>query len=190
MSEHEKTAKIIAFVGLAGSGRSAATDYLAEKGFPKVNFRGIIITALKEAGLEPTIENEKMMRDKLRREEGNDVVVNRVVEQIRSLIDAGQHRIIVDGLGGWLAYKILKHQFPGELTTVAIVAPRHLRHHRLVNRLEAPMTEHEADERDYDEIENLNKGGVVVISDYFIQNTGSLEEFHTSIDRVLQEIEF
>ena len=59
---------------MSGVGKSAATDYLTSKGYPKVNFVSVILDELKKANLEPTLENEKMMRDKLRREEGNDVV--------------------------------------------------------------------------------------------------------------------
>jgi len=183
-------AKIIAIVGMSGAGKSAATDYLTAKSYPKVNFVSVILDALKEANLEPTLENEKMMREKLRREEGNDVVVERVVEQIDRLIEAGQRRIILDGMGAWLAYKVLKHEFPGELTTIAVTAPRHVRHRRLVTRPIRPLTTQEADERDYDEIENLNKGGVIAIADYYIPNEGSVDDLHRQLEGILAEVEF
>ena len=47
-------AKIIALVGLAGSGKSSAVEYLTKKGFPKVYFGGVIYKAMEEAGIEPT----------------------------------------------------------------------------------------------------------------------------------------
>ena len=42
MSNNTKIAEILAFVGLTGSGKTVAVDYLAEKGYPKVNFDGFI----------------------------------------------------------------------------------------------------------------------------------------------------
>jgi dephospho-CoA kinase len=183
-------AKVVAIVGMSGAGKSAATDYLTDKGYPKVNFVSVIMDALRDANLEPTLENEKMMRDKLRREEGNDVVVVRVVEQIDRLIEAGQHRIIVDGMGAWLAYKVMKHEFPGQLTTVAVTAPRRLRHRRLATRPDRPLTTQEADARDYDEIENLNKGGVIAIADYYVPNEGSVDDLHRQLEGILAEVEF
>ena len=40
--------KIIALVGLAGSGKSTATDYLKQKGYPSVYFGGVVMKALKD----------------------------------------------------------------------------------------------------------------------------------------------
>ncbi len=189
MTTHPQT-KIIAFVGLPGVGKSSAVDYLAHKGYPKVYFGGIVLDAMTKAGLEHTQENEKPFREALRKQEGNDFVANRIVEQINSLIDAGQHRIIADGLYTWTEYKILKREFPGELTTVAIVAPKHIRHQRLAHRPVRPLTPQEANERDWAEIENLEKGGPIAIADHYIINDSTIEKLHTDIDSELSHISF
>ena len=62
--------KIIAIVGMCGSGKSIASDYYEEKGFEKIYFGGVTLDKLKEQNLEITPENEKMMREKLRSEYG------------------------------------------------------------------------------------------------------------------------
>lgn len=189
MSERKNT-KIIAFVGLSGTGKSAAAEYLAERGVPQVSFGNIIMNALKEAGLDPSQENEKIIREQLRLDPAGDIVATQVISEINHLIDAGQHKIVIDGLGGWEAYRQLKHEFPGSLTVVALTAQRHIRHRRLVQRSEHPITEQEADQRDYDQIETLGKGGVIAIADYFISDSGSPEQLHTRIDELLEQIEF
>ena len=58
--------KIIAIVGMCGSGKSVACELLEEKGFQKVYFGGVTMDKLKEENLSVTPENEKMMREKLR----------------------------------------------------------------------------------------------------------------------------
>jgi dephospho-CoA kinase len=189
MTNHENV-KIIALVGLTGSGKSTAVDYLTEKGYPKVYFGGVILDGLKKLGLPLTQEYEKPYREKLREEEGKDFVVNRIVAQINDLINSGQKRIIADGLYTWTEYKVLKHSFPGELTVVALVTPKKERHHRLSNRPERPLTNKEADERDWAEIENLEKGGPIAIADYFLFNNGDIEKLHRDIDAITSEIEF
>lgn len=188
--KHFENVKIIAFVGLTGSGKSSAVDYLTAKGYPKVYFGGIVLDAMTEAGLEHTQENEQPFREELREHEGKDFVVNRIVTQIRGLIDAGQRRIIADGLYTWTEYKILKREFPGELTVVAVVAPKHLRHHRLTMRPVRPLTVEEADQRDWAEIENLEKGGPIAIADQYIINNGNLDHFHEQIDTEVDHIKF
>ena len=187
---HHENVKIVAFVGLTGSGKSSAVEYLTGKGYPKVYFGGIVLDAMTKAGLEHTQENERPFREQLREREGKDFVANRIVKQIRDLIDAGQHRIIADGIYTWTEYKIMKREFPGELTVVAVVAPKHLRHHRLTQRPLRPLTDTEANERDWAEIENLEKGGPIAIADHYIVNNGNLDHFHEQIDTELDHISF
>jgi dephospho-CoA kinase len=187
---HHENVKIVAFVGLTGSGKSSAVDYLTNKGYPKVYFGGVVLDAMTKAGLEHTQENEQPFREQLREREGKDFVANRIVAQIRDLINAGQHRIIADGIYTWTEYKIMKREFPGELTVVAVVAPKHLRHHRLTQRPIRPLTDTEANQRDWSEIENLEKGGPIAIADHYIINNGNLDHFHEQIDTELNHIKF
>ncbi|HZJ34798.1 MAG TPA: AAA family ATPase [Candidatus Angelobacter sp.] len=185
-----KKIKIIAFVGLAGAGKSTATDYVIAKGYPKVYFGGIVLDAMTEAGLEHTQENEKPFREELRAREGKDFVAKRIIAQIHDLINAGQYHIVADGLYSWTEYKALKQEFPGGLNIVAIVTPRRLRHHRLLNRPVRPLSQFEADQKDWAEIENLEKGGPIAIADHYIINDGSMEYLHEQIDKALTDIEF
>lgn len=185
-----KNVKIVAFVGLTGSGKSVAVDYVVEKGYPRVYFGGIVLDEVKKRGLEMTQENEQPIREGLRREEGKDFVVKRIVKQIYDLIAVGQHHIVADGLYTWTEYKVLKHEFPGELTVVAVVSPKHVRKMRMAKRPIRPLTSAEVDQRDWAEIENIEKGGPIAIADYFILNNGDLDHLHKQIDEILDEVEF
>ena len=78
MSEHNKDIRIIAFVGLAGSGKTSAVEYLTAKNYPKVYFGGIIYKAMEEAGIEVTWESQQVFREEIREREGKDFVVKRV----------------------------------------------------------------------------------------------------------------
>lgn len=185
-----KDIKIVAFVGLPGAGKSSAVDHITTKGYPKVYFGGVILDAMSEAGLVHNEENEKIFREEIRKNEGKDFVVKRIIKQIHDLADAGQHRIVADGLYSWTEYKSLKHEFPGELNVFAVVAAKKLRHRRLANRPLRPLTFAEADERDWAEIENLEKGGPIAIADHYIINNGSIEHMYEQIDTALNEIGF
>ena len=191
MTHHEdRDVKIIAFVGLAGAGKTSAVDYMTAKNYPKVYFGGVVLDAMTEAGLEHTQENEKPFREALRAKEGNDFLAKRIITQINNLIEAGQKRIVVDGLYSWTEYKTLKHEFPGEMTVVAIITPRQVRYRRLAQRPIRPLTSKEAQERDWSEIEHLEKGGPIAIADHYITNAGDLDALHEKINEILQEVEF
>lgn len=183
-------AKIIALVGLAGSGKSSAVEYLTEKGFPKIYFGGVIYKAMDEAGIEKTWDNQQQFREEIRRKEGKDFVIKRVIKNIHDLINAGQNKIVLDGLYTWSEYKFLKHEFPGQVVVIAIVTPKYLRYQRMAKRTERPMQPHEVDQRDWSEIENLEKGGPIAIADYFIINDGSLEQLHQKIDAATHDAHF
>jgi dephospho-CoA kinase len=187
---YNENVKIVTFVGLTGAGKSSAVDYLTEKGYPKVYFGGVILQALDDAGLEHTEENERTIRESLRASEGNDFIAQRIIKQINDLIAAGQNRIVADGLYSWTEYKVLKAAFPGELSVIAIIAPKRLRHSRLNIRPIRPLTDKEADERDWAEIGNLEKGGPIAIADHFVMNDGDRENFETQLEKILQELEF
>ena len=190
MSEKTPDVKIIAFVGMCGSGKSTAIEVLTKQNIPKVYFGGVILNAIKEAGLEITPENEKRFREELRQKEGKDFIVNRVVKDTKSLIEAGQKRVVLDGLYSWTEYKILRKEFQHELTVVAIIAPKLVRRKRLANRKERPFTMQESAERDKTEIENLEKGGPIAIADYYIDNSGTIEELQQNVKKLLEQIDF
>lgn len=186
----KKNIKIIAFVGLPGVGKSVAVDYITEKEYPKVYFGGIIYSAMNEAGIEITPESQQKFRKEIREIEGKDFVVKRVIKQVRDLIDAGQNRIVLDGLYSWTEYKILKREFPGEMSVVAIVSNKRLRHHRLTTRPERPFTFEEANQRDWSEIEDLEKGGPIAIADHYIINNSNFEDMYKQLDTILEEENF
>lgn len=188
--KHGTNSKILAFVGLTGSGKSTAVEYFTDQNYPKVYFGGVILDAMTAAGLEHTQENERPFREEFRKKYGQDGVVKKIIEQTNDLIAAGQHRIIADGIYSWTEYKAMKHAFPGELTVVAIVTPRHLRYQRLAERPVRPLTGTEAYERDESEIENLQKGGPIAIADYYISNNGDRDHFYKQLEEIAQQINF
>lgn len=178
-------ATIIAPVGLSGSGKSSAVEHLTAKGFPRVYGGGIIYKAMAEAGIEPTWDNQQKFREEIRAREGKDFVIKRALTEIHNLINAGQRHIILDGIYSWSEYKLLKHEFPGQLLVIAIVTQKRLRYQRLAKRSERPMQPHEVDQRDWSEIENLEKGGPIAIADHFILNNGSLANLQQNVDDIL-----
>ncbi|MBQ6355225.1 AAA family ATPase [Candidatus Saccharibacteria bacterium] len=187
----KKEVRIVAFVGMSGSGKSVAVDYMTEKGWPKVYFGGMILKEMERRGIERTAESEKKFREMIRETEGKEWVVKQVIEEVRRLIEAGQKKIVLDGVYSWTEYKVLKKEFsePGQITFVAIVEPKKMRYKRVAERIERPFNLQEIRDRDKSEIENLEKGGPIAAADYYVLNDGSIAELHERIAAVLAEIE-
>ena len=187
-----KDVKILAIVGMSGSGKSVVVDHLTALGFPKVYFGGMIYKEMEKRGIErtPDGESEKHFREMIRETEGKDWVVRQVINEARGLIGAGQKRVVLDGLYTWTEYKILKKEFPGQMSVLAVVVDKAIRHKRVSKRPDRPFNAEEIQERDRSEIENLEKGGPIAMADYYLLNNGSVGELEAGVDKVLKEIEF
>lgn len=188
----DRGVKIIAFVGMAGSGKSVAVDYMTEKGVPKIYFGGMIYKEMERRGIErtPDGESEKKFREEIRETEGKDWVVRQVIDSVYDLAEAGQKRIVLDGVYSWTEYRILRHEFPGILTFVAVVVDKNLRYKRVAARPERPFQLDEIKERDRSEIENLEKGGPIAAADYYILNNGTVEDMEGRLAEILSKIEW
>lgn len=185
-----KNIKILAFVGMAGSGKTTAVNYLAEKGFPKIYSGGMLFDEMEKSGIELTPENQRSFREQIRRERGDDYIARLCAEQIHNLINAGQKQLVLDGPYTWPEYRFLKTEFPGAITVVAVVAPRKLRHNRLTKRPDRPFSELQSQQRDQSEIEGIEKAGPIAMADYYIDSTGNLDDFYAKIDEVAERIRF
>jgi len=178
--------KIIAIVGMCGSGKSVASDYLESIGYKKVYFGGVTMEKLKENNMEVNPENEKYMREKLRSELG--MAAYAIVLLPRILEYSKEHDVVLDGLYSWDEYVVLKEKLGDKLTMIAIVADKKLRYDRLSIRDVRPLTHEEARLRDIAEIENLAKGGPIAIADYFILNNSTKEDYIRTLDEILERI--
>ena len=64
--------KLIAVVGMSGTGKSVITEYLEKNNYTKLYFGGITYKLMKEAGIERTEDgkSEKEFSEKLRADHG------------------------------------------------------------------------------------------------------------------------
>ncbi|MBE6788558.1 MAG: dephospho-CoA kinase [Ruminococcaceae bacterium] len=177
--------KIAALVGMCGSGKSVVCDMFVKKGWNRIYFGGVTMDVLKERGLEKNEQNERAIREELRRIHGPAAFAKLLLPKISAAAQNGN--TILDGLYSWSEYKCLKEHFGDDITIIAIVADRSVRYERLTTREIRPLTNAEAESRDYAEIENLEKGGPISIADKFIFNNGSVEVLTEQVEAFMKE---
>jgi dephospho-CoA kinase len=178
--------KVVAIVGMAGAGKSEVARLFEEHGFKRVRFGDITDRELKKMELETSEENERFVRQQLRKDHGMAAYAKLNTPRIDSLLKSSN--VVVDGLYSWEEYILLKECYGKVFTTVAVWASPATRYGRLAHRAERPLTPEEADSRDKSEIENVNKGGPIAMADSTIVNEGSLEELEKETERVLSNL--
>lgn len=179
--------KIIAIVGMCGVGKSVASDILEELNYKKVYFGGVTMEKMKEEGLEVTPENEKMMRERLRREYGMGAYAIILLPRIKEL--SLNNNVVLDGLYSWDELKILKEELGDVLSVIAVTADKKLRYDRLAVREVRPFNHEEAKNRDISEIENIAKAGPIAYADYYIDNNHDIETYRRRLLEILEVIE-
>ena len=178
--------KLVAIVGMCGSGKSVASDILESLNFKKVYFGGVTMEKLKELNMEVNPQNEKLIRENLRKELGMGAFAKILLPRIKEY--SKEYDTVLDGLYSWDELKILKDEFGDNLKVIAVIADKNIRYERLLNREIRPLTNDEAKSRDIAEIENLAKGGPIAFADYYIDNNYDIETYKKRLLAIIDEI--
>lgn len=182
----EKT-KLLALVGLPGSGKTEVINYIAKKyQFPNVYLGQVTFDRLKEEGLEINPQNEKMIREKLRKEHGMASHAILSLPKIEKLMGSTKV-LLLESMYSWEEYLTFKEKYQENFFTLAVNACPKTREMRLRNRPVRPLrNSQEFLDRDYSQIENLNQAGPIARADYTIINEDSLGLLHENVERAME----
>ena len=175
--------KVVAIVGMAGSGKSEVAKIFEEKGFSRIRFGDITDIEIKKRTLEINEANERHIRELLRKELG--MAAYAILNQ--PIIDKALKKtsVVADGLYSWEEYLCFKAHYFNNFFVVSVYSSPKTRYSRLAERILRPLKIDEAVSRDKSEIENLNKGGPIAMADYTILNESDLESLRDQTETVL-----
>ncbi len=177
-------AKVVAVVGLSGTGKSLSAAYLKKKyDLTTIYFGGYVIEEVRKRNLEITSNNERIVREDLRVNNGMDAIAKLAIDAITAAT-ARSHDLLIDGLYSFSEYLFLKKIYGANLVLIANHSERIIRYERLRNRPVRPLQPEEVDQRDLLEIQMIEKGGPIAIADYHVLNNTSEEDLYTQLDRV------
>ncbi len=178
--------KVVAIVGMTGSGKSEVSKLFAENGFAPIRFGDVTDKEIKKRGLELNEANERHIREQLRQEQGMAAYAKLNLPLIDSTLK--QSDVVIDGLYSWEEYIFLKRHYGGNFAIVAVWASPKTRYTRLTARQQRGLTREEAASRDKAEIENINKGGPIAMADFTIINESLLDDLETEVTKIISWI--
>jgi dephospho-CoA kinase len=178
--------KVVAIVGMAGSGKSEVARQFEKSGYVRIRFGDITDIEVKKRGLPLNEANERQVREQLRQEYGMAAYAKLNLSRIDEVLQ--KSNVIVDGLYSWEEFILLKSYYGARLCLVAVWSSPKTRSTRLAVRRIRPLTNQEATERDKTEIENINKGGPIALADYTIINESALPELKEQTQRIIERL--
>ncbi|NOS85533.1 MAG: AAA family ATPase [Ignavibacteria bacterium] len=173
--------KIIAIIGMCGSGKSEAVKFFVESGYKRVYFGEVVMNEMKRLGLEVNEANERATRENLRKEFGMGAMAVKSLPIIEEFMK--HSNVVIESLYSWEEFKILTDKFGEAFKLITIYTTKELRYERLLKRPFRPLTNEESKSRDLSEIEKLDKGGPIAYTDYLIINDGSLDEMNVELKK-------
>lgn len=179
--------KVVALVGMAGSGKSEVSRVFEGAGYKRVRFGDVTDEEVARRGLTLNEANEKLVRESLRLEHGPAVYAEMSTPKIDGYLESSQ--VIIDGLYSWEEYLVLRKKYADDLVLVLVHSSSATRYSRLAKRQIRPLTREEAVGRDGAEIENINKGGPIAMADYVILNDSSFEELKSQTQKIIAVLE-
>jgi len=185
-----KNKKVIAAVGMAGSGKTEIVSHLQNKYSWKNVYMGeATFDRMKKKGLKLNYENERKTREKIRSEMGMGAYAVLALPKVEKILETDDI-VLLESLYSWEEYKIIKEKFKENFFVIAAFASPKTRFERLSSRRkERPINSiKEFNKRDYTEIEKTDKGGPIARADFTIVNEYSLEDLHNNIDKIIKQI--
>lgn len=175
--------KLVSIVGLTGAGKSEAAAIFEQRGFLKIRFGDLTDQELIARGLDLNEDNERYIRELLRKDYGMAAYAIRNLPRIDAALKNSD--VVIDGLYSWEEYTLLRSYYGDQFYVVALWASPKTRYQRLLKRNDRPLSIEEARSRDIAEIEKINKAGPIAIADFTILNESSPQNLYPEIERII-----
>jgi dephospho-CoA kinase len=181
---------IIGITGTDGAGKGTVVEYLVAKGFTHYSSRDLLLAAVISAGIIPTRNELRLMGNKMRCEQGDDVIVRKALQEIET---NNIKHAVVESVRTLAEAKALQAKRAILLAVDADVA---LRYQRVQGRrsekdkvtLEQFVAQEELEKNDTDP-HGMQKAKVIEMANYTIFNNGSREDLEVEIEKFLAKYE-
>ena len=179
--------RVIATVGLPGSGKGEAANVAAELDLPVVTMGDVIRAECRDRDLDPATHHGQVAQA-LREENGPAAIAERSLPLIEDALEDSDV-VLVDGVRSGVEVDEFEAAFGDEFSLVSVEAPFDVREERLAERGRDKSGDEggeSLEERDEREL-GFGMGEAIDRADVSIDNTDSLESFRARVRTLLTE---
>lgn len=176
---------IIGVTGYSASGKDTVGDYLASKGFTKVDGGNILREEMTKLGLPLDRTSIHAYVDKMRRQFGNEYVALETIKRING-------NTVISGVRNIEEVRLYREKFGNDFKLISVESPIEIRYSRAKERGrigDSVSFEKFKEEQDYERKTNsgsFSVDEVIDTSDFKVLNEGSLEELYKKIDNIIK----
>jgi dephospho-CoA kinase len=175
--------RVIATVGLAGSGKGEFAAVARRRDIPVVTMGDVIRAECRDRGLDPA-DHHGEVAQALREENGPAAIAEASLPHIETALGESD-TVVVDGIRSDTEVDVFEDRFGESFTLVAIEAPFELRKERIGDRGRDNVEDGEGlKQRDEREL-GFGLGEALERADVTIENTGTLEAFRERVRETL-----
>ncbi|WP_226011060.1 AAA family ATPase [Halomicrobium salinisoli] len=179
--------RVIATVGLPGSGKGEAANVAEELDVPVVTMGDVIRAECRDRGLDPSTHHGEVAQA-LREENGPGAVAERSLPMIEEALDGAGDAVLVDGIRSDVEVDRFEAAFDEAFSLVSIEAPFEVRRERLAERGRDALDGDGESLAERDERElGFGMGEAMERADVSIDNTDSLDAFRAKVRTLLTE---
>ena len=176
--------RVIATVGLAGSGKGEFAAEAERADVPVVTMGDVIRAECRERGLDPA-EHHGEVAAALREENGPAAIAEASLPHIEAALEDAE-TVVVDGVRSDTEVEVFAERFGEAFTLVGIEAPFELREKRIEDRGREDADGESLAARDDREL-GFGLGEALERADVTIENTDSLDAFRERVRGVVAE---
>jgi dephospho-CoA kinase len=180
--------RIIALVGMPGSGKEEFVKVSNKQGYQVVRMGDVVREEVEKRGLELIDENIGSLSDKERRKSGMGIWAKRTLPHIKD--EQAIDKLVIDGIRGDAELAIFREKYRDSMIVVGIHASPKTRFDRIVSRgrQDASYTWKDFSNRDQRELD-WGIGNALALSDIMIINESSMDTYVSKIESTLEIIE-
>jgi len=175
---------VLILIGLPGSGKSTASSFFTSQNIPVIRMGELTFIELEKKKLKISFENEKYVKEELRKLYGKKVYAQRVIGRIKDLAFESKV-IVIEGMKSKDELDIFRSYFRN-IKIFFVDSDKKNRYKRLEERKFRPLNNKQAQERDKYETNTFSLETLRQEADYVIENNENKAKFYIKLKDVLE----